>query len=221
MSAIITHAEPARPVLPPLRTQESVLVVDDDPEMLMILEHTLTHEGYTVVAASSAGQAMERVRSRPIALVLLDWDLVRGKSRPDEPDTGSAVLRACREVNLLLPVIVMSGNQRLDARTDALMQNADSFLQKPFSVDMLARHVRFWMQRARGARATFRLSDEDDIIPCDELKRRYVRSVVALLGGNLSEAARRLQLHRHTVAALLAEPEPGETAQGQACMAPV
>ena len=134
--------------------------------------------------------------------------------------TGSAVLRACREVNLLLPVIVMSGNQRFDARTDALMQNADSFLQKPFSVDMLARHVRFWMQRARGARATFRLSAEDDIIPCDELKRRYVRSVVALLGGNLSEAARRLQLHRHTVAALLAEPEPGESAEDRRSMTP-
>jgi len=185
-------------------------VVDDEPDMLIVLEHTLSQEGYGVHTASSAGRALELVRSVPFALVLLDWDLVRGKATADEPDTGSAVLQACREVNLLLPVIDMSGNQRLDARTDALMQNADSFLQKPFSVEMLSRHVRFWMQRSRGAHATFRLTGEDDIIPCDELKRRYVRAVVALLGGNLSEAARRLELHRHTVASILSEVEPNE-----------
>jgi DNA-binding NtrC family response regulator len=118
---------------------------------------------------------------------------------------GSDVLAFCRRLYPLLPVVVMSGSPKVDVRTDALSQGADSFIQKPFSNSLMAQHIRFLLQRVRHGTALFRLDSEAAIIPLEELKSLYVRSVVTLLGGNVSEAARRLDLNRQTVARLVGE----------------
>jgi DNA-binding NtrC family response regulator len=102
-----------------------------------------------------------------------------------------------------LPVIVWSGYDTMDVRTDAVLAEADSFLAKPFSLALLANHLRHWLNRARASQTPWKLTCAQDILPLEEVKRRYVVEAVRLMDGNVAAAARKLDLHRHTVAALL------------------
>lgn len=196
------HVSPVSTPKDPNRSAP-LLVVEDDAGLLKILTEGLREAGFEVVGATAAAEAVEQVQQQTFSLVLLDWDLSRGQRRPDDPVTGATVLTACRERSPLMPVIVMSGQQAIDARTDALMAEADSFLAKPFNLALMIRHLRHWLARTRTAASGASPLNAAEILPFEEMKRRYVLNAVQATGGKVVEAARRLQLHRQTVAAIV------------------
>lgn len=112
-----------------------ILVIDDDPAMLELLESVLDDEGYAVRTAISGAIGLSvMAESRP-DLVLLDWMMPTMR--------GDEVLRQIRSsIHANLPVVILSANG--DART-LLAEGADEFLAKPFDLDVLlacvARHV--------------------------------------------------------------------------------
>ena len=171
-------------------------MVDDEADMRMLAEIVLKKAGFDVLSAGSAENACKLVRERRAALVLLDWDL-------KEAGLGSEVVEVCQEVDRLLPVIVMSGSTKVDARTDALSKGAVSFLQKPFSNDMLVEHVRFTLDRRRATGWHYHLQSEEDIIPLEDLRRQYAGAVVAILHGNKKKAAEVLGVHRSSISTWL------------------
>lgn len=181
----------------------SILIVEDDPVLLKTVQEYLGGEGYSVVCSSSAAEAIALLKNRTFSVVLVDWDLSMGGSGGSGPSTGGAVLKACRDLDPWLPVIVWSGYDTMDVRTDAVLAEADSFLAKPFSLVLLANHLRHWLNRARASQTPWKLTRAQDILPLEEVKRRYVVEAVRLMDGNVAAAARKLDLHRHTVAALL------------------
>jgi len=56
----------------PERTEKAVLVVDDDPKSLKLMEVKLTHEGYRVITAKNGKDALEMIKMEKPGLVLLD-----------------------------------------------------------------------------------------------------------------------------------------------------
>ena len=127
----------------------TVLVVEDDDRFRTQLAQYLRDEGFQIVEANSSADACALIRNRKVSLVILDWDLHKANSSPDDPSTGLEILRTCRAVDPLLPVLVMSGAPGLDARTDSLMAGADCFLQKIFSMSLLTVQLRRWMDRQK------------------------------------------------------------------------
>lgn len=113
------------------------------------------------------------------------------------------MLKACRARDSLLPVVVMSGHQGAGVRRDASLASADSFLAKPFSLTLLGNHLRHWLERASSSRPGWGVNFGEDILTLEQVKESYVSRVVRLLSGNVTEAARWLQLDRHIVAALV------------------
>jgi adenylate cyclase len=110
-----------------------ILVVDDLPPNVRLLEAILTPRGYEVVAANSGREALERVAAKPIDLVLLDIVM-------PEMD-GYEVCRALRAepTTSFLPVVMItaSGEQEKIAAIEA---GADDFIAKPFDqAELLAR----------------------------------------------------------------------------------
>ncbi len=111
-----------------------VLVVEDDPSVRGLLQTLLQAEGYAVTTAADGSAALERARSAPPALMLLDLVM---------PDLGGArVLEQLRADPLLapVPVVVVTGQEESVAPMRDLLGDENVFL-KPFAVGALLQRV--------------------------------------------------------------------------------
>jgi len=113
----------------------SVLVVDDDPVNLRVLQQYLGSSGYDVVSASSGAEALEVLdRRRDLAMVLLDVMM----PRLDGYETCRRI-RAKRSASEL-PVILLTAKNRVSDLEIGLQAGANDYLVKPFSrQELLAR----------------------------------------------------------------------------------
>jgi DNA-binding NtrC family response regulator len=106
----------------------SVLIVDDEKNILLTLSRALRMEGYEVDVAGSGTLALERARTKSYDAILLDVRL---------PDLdGLEVLRQLR-VDQDVPVIVMSGHGNIDTAVAATKSGALDFLEKPIGSERL------------------------------------------------------------------------------------
>jgi two-component system, OmpR family, alkaline phosphatase synthesis response regulator PhoP len=112
-------------------TATSVLVVDDEPQVVWMLQFSLEAEGYQTYAARDGVAALEEIRAHRPALMLLDIMM--------PVMDGWSVLEQLQE----LPaderprVVVVSARSSLRDRAKAAELGADAFVPKPFSVDDL------------------------------------------------------------------------------------
>jgi adenylate cyclase len=112
-----------------------ILVVDDVPENVRLLEAVLTPRGYEVVTATDGWTALELAESARPDLVLLDVMM-------PQPD-GYEVCRRLRgrEETAMLPVIMLTASLGPE-KTNAIKAGADDFIAKPFNHDELFARVR-------------------------------------------------------------------------------
>ncbi|MDP3761748.1 MAG: response regulator [Ramlibacter sp.] len=122
----------------------NILVVDDELGIRDLLSEILNDEGHNVELAENAAQARAaRGRSRP-DLVLLDiW----------MPDTdGVTLLKEWSTTGLLsMPVIMMSGHATIETAVEATKIGAQSFLEKPITMQKLLKAVEAGLTRGNGA----------------------------------------------------------------------
>jgi DNA-binding response OmpR family regulator len=120
----------------------TILVVDDEPRYLRLLEANLRTEGYEVLSARDGGSVLEIFSAHPVDLILLDIML------PDMD--GFAVCQRIRQFSSV-PVIMLTAKGEEQDRVRGLDVGADDYLVKPFSVmEMLAR-VRAVLRRAQSS----------------------------------------------------------------------
>jgi two-component system response regulator AtoC len=106
----------------------TILVVDDEQLIRWTLKERLAAHGYDVVEASSGAEALA-VFGDAIDLVLLDFRL---------PDTdGLAVLRQLKELQPLVPVILLTAFASIQTAVDAIKQGAYDYARKPFEFEAL------------------------------------------------------------------------------------
>ena len=180
-----------------------VLVVEDDDKFRTQLAQYLRGEGFDIVEANSSSNACAFIRERKVSLVVLDWDLHKANCSPDHPSTGLKVLQTCREVDPLLPVVVMSGAPGLNSQDDSLIEGADCFIQKIFAMQSLSVLLRRWMGRLKAEKNPFTQLTAGVIATTDAVNRAYTRAVVERVGSAL-QAAPKLGLSRQTIASYLA-----------------
>ncbi|HEY1088707.1 MAG TPA: response regulator, partial [Archangium sp.] len=107
----------------------TVLVVDDERNILLTLSQALQLEGYHVELASDAKVALDVLGARPVDAVLMDVKM------PDMD--GLTALGKMRELKKELPVIMMSGHGTIDTAVKATQLGARDFLEKPISRDRM------------------------------------------------------------------------------------
>ena len=120
----------------------TVLVVDDDPQILRALRITLSARGYDVATASDGERALEAAaRVRP-DIYLIDL----GMPRLD----GVQLIHAVRGWSRA-PILVVSGRTESPQKVQALDAGADDYVTKPFALDELLARIRALSRRAEVA----------------------------------------------------------------------
>ena len=127
--------KPFQPPQSPLPVEPSfrILIVDDDPALRRTFPHVLAQPGRSFDEAASIGEAIARLEQQHYDLVLLDYRL------PDA--SGLAVLDWLVERRRDEAVIIISGEDAIDAAISALRRGADNYVRKPYHVAQLQRAV--------------------------------------------------------------------------------
>ncbi len=112
----------------------SLLVVDDQSTHRELTRSALAGAGYSVETASSGAEALERLHTATIGLVLTD-QIMPGMS-------GLELLREIHQRRPRLPVIIMTAHGNVETAVDAMKAGASDFIQKPFTQEELLLVVR-------------------------------------------------------------------------------
>jgi DNA-binding response OmpR family regulator len=113
----------------------TVLVIEDDVEILHFISRALELEGFTVYRAEDGATGLEIVRKDSVSLVLLDLRL-------PGPDGWSVLREMKRDPGLAaIPVVVLTAAAEASQRRRTLRMGADSYLVKPISAHDLVRAI--------------------------------------------------------------------------------
>ncbi|GER81332.1 MAG: response regulator transcription factor [Anaerolineales bacterium] len=118
-----------------------ILLADDDPSIADTLAPFLERAGFHVLTVSDGAAALDKIRSRRPALVILDVLMPRMD--------GREALRRIRRENLWLPAILLTQVGESSERALALEEGADDYLNKPFDPHELLARIRAVLRRAR------------------------------------------------------------------------
>ncbi|RME06857.1 MAG: DNA-binding response regulator [Anaerolineae bacterium] len=117
-----------------------ILVVDDDPRYVRLVEANLETAGYQVEVAYSGEEAIRKVQNNPPDLILLDV-MMRGL---DGMETCERIRRFSN-----VPIIMVTARGGEQDRVQGLDSGADDYIVKPYSVNELLARVRANLRRAR------------------------------------------------------------------------
>lgn len=132
----ITHAHQNRRVSATKPSKTLILLVDDDIDLRSIIHRFLERSGFSVVAAGNGREALVRLETQRVDLMLTDLMM---------PEiSGIELIQTVRQTSSLLPIIAMSADA--DLRNDrslelAAQAGAQVVLEKPFAMNRLIREV--------------------------------------------------------------------------------
>jgi signal transduction histidine kinase len=121
-----------------------ILVVDDDPDILELLEMRLGALGYDVTAVAEPLRALELLEENPFDLGLVDLRMA--------PLDGIAFTRGAHERQSRLPVLIMTAHGTIENAVHAIKEGAFDFITKPFVSEELARKLERALLERRWAR---------------------------------------------------------------------
>ena len=133
-----------------------ILIVDDDPDIVMMLEDRLQASGYETVVATEGQQALDQIVHEPPQLILLDLTLPKV--------SGLDVLKRLSQMKPSdnIPVIVMTAHASIEAAVEAMKEGAYDFLTKPLDGDHLLIVIRKALERDALRRQVAYLRSEVD-----------------------------------------------------------
>jgi two-component system response regulator HydG len=158
----------------------TILCVDDEPSVGVIMEHTLTKIGHRPLLVSSVEEAMQAVMRTPLDLIIADYRMPRL--------TGLDLLGLLEKEGYRIPVIIMTGYSSIEHAVISIKTGAIDYLTKPIRAETLEIAVQQALQ-------VVRLRRENETFRREILK---IRSTRALIGE--SESFRRIMEVITTVA---------------------
>lgn len=122
----------------------TVLIVDDDLNLLKMLRRTLTYEGFHVVTATDGHEALTQVETHRPDVIVLDW-LMPGLDGIEVTNR----LQAAHDETMILMLTARDG---IEDRVEGLESGADDYLVKPFAPAELLARIHALLRRSAAAR---------------------------------------------------------------------
>ena len=139
----------------------SILIADDQPDLLEALRLLLKGEGYRIETVASPAAALEMVKSRDFDALLIDLNYTRDTTSGQE---GLDLLRRILEIDGTLPVIVMTAWGTIELAVEAMRRGARDFVQKPWENERLLSILRTQIELTRAIRRGERLAAENEML---------------------------------------------------------
>jgi DNA-binding response OmpR family regulator len=145
---------------------DSVLVVEDDPDLLAVLPRILTGAGYVVRTAADGEDALNKVLDDAPDLAILDVGLPKL--------SGYDLARELRSRGYQFPVLMLTARVTVDDKVSGLDAGADDYLAKPFEYAELLARVKALLRRSTitAGSSTMRVRD----LSVDPVARRVERA---------------------------------------------
>jgi two-component system response regulator RegA len=170
----------------------SLLLLDDDAPLRTRLGRALESRGFEVRLASGVAEAIASVKAEPPAFAVLDMRL--------EDGNGLKVVEVIKETRPDARVVMLTGYGNIATAVAATKAGAVDYLSKPADADDVA--------RALLAQAGESPPPPDNPMSADRVRWEHIQRVYELCGHNVSETARRLNMHRRTLQRILAKRAP-------------
>jgi len=177
------------PVIPSDRT---LLIVEDDKSFLQRLAKALETRGFEVTVAESVAEGLRQVEQSSPAFAVVDMRLGDGN--------GLEVISALKRRRPEARGIILTGYGNIATAVNAVKLGAVDYLAKPADADDVV--------------AALLALDHDKIEPpenpmsADRVRWEHIQRIYELCGRNVSETARRLNMHRRTLQRILAKRAP-------------
>src|SRR3954469_1069184 len=136
----------------------TVLIADDQPDVLEALRFLVKGEGYAAEAVNSPPAAIDAVESRDFDVVLMDLNYTRDTTSGQE---GLELLNRIQTLDSTLPVIVMTAWGSVELAVEAMRRGARDFIQKPWDNARLSAILKTQIELGRALRKGQRLEAEN------------------------------------------------------------
>ncbi len=119
----------------------TILYVEDNPDNRSLIRRVLMAEGYSVIEAVNAAQALEKLEAGNINLILMDINM------PDmDGYTLTAKIKGI-EKHSKIPIVAVTANVMRGDREKSLEAGCDGYIQKPIDIDILGQQIERFMIR--------------------------------------------------------------------------
>jgi DNA-binding response OmpR family regulator len=122
-------------------SENTILVVEDEQDILDLIEYTLTKDGHDVISCLDTKLVEQLLQEEPIDLILMDRNLPTIE--------GSVFVQALREKGYDQPVIYLTAKDKEDDILEGFSRGADDYITKPFNLDILKARVNAIINRAK------------------------------------------------------------------------
>jgi len=169
-----------------------LLIVDDDRPFQQRLARAMEKRGFETETADSVSEALTSVRNAPPSFAVVDMRL--------EDGSGLDVVEAIREHRPEARVVILTGYGNIATAVTAVKLGAVDYLAKPADADaVLAALTSNGEQKA---------APPENPMSADRVRWEHIQRVYELCDRNVSETARRLNMHRRTLQSILAKRAP-------------
>ncbi|MBB4052189.1 two-component system response regulator RegA [Devosia subaequoris] len=175
-----------------LAADPSLLLVDDDAAFLSRLERAMTRRGFEVRIADTVAAGLAAVSERPPAYAVVDLRL--------EDGNGLDVVSALHQKRADARAVVLTGYGNIATAVTAVKLGAMDYLSKPADADDVI--------NALLATGEDKPEPPENPMSADRVRWEHIQRVYELCDRNVSETARRLNMHRRTLQRILAKRAP-------------
>ena len=176
----------------PLPADRTLLVVDDDKPFLTRLARAMETRGFEVQVAESVAEGISHVRRAAPSFAVVDLRLADGN--------GLDVIAALHQARPDARAVVLTGYGNIATAVTAVKLGAIDYLAKPADADAV--------QDALLGDTDSRAALPDNPMSADRVRWEHIQRVYELCNRNVSETARRLNMHRRTLQRILAKRAP-------------
>ncbi len=187
-----TSAAMPSPLTVPVPSERTLLIVEDDKSFLQRLARAMEGRGFVVTTAESVAEGLLQVEKAAPAFAVVDMRLGDGN--------GLDVISAMKKRRPEARAIILTGYGNIATAVNAVKLGAVDYMAKPVDADDVA--------AALLAAENRKIEPPENPMSADRVRWEHIQRIYELCNRNVSETARRLNMHRRTLQRILAKRAP-------------